>query len=215
MRKFKLLMLVILIGVFLSGCSGNNALPKRAHDANADVIKFYNLDWLTSKNDVDARFTKDFGEGTYTTKLDYFEKANDTLGFGEYYYKGVDGDGLHWNIGGHEVSSMVITYISNDECKNNYLIRGKYSFKNPTEEVAQDLYHTLCSLYSETKRTPSTTEFEDINGNRITMRFYKYTEGKITATLSLEYMCGDMINAFNDIQESYYKQKTKEGANGL
>lgn len=222
MRKISLVVIFAICCILLCGCSSNASSFKREHDKKDDVIKFNNIDWLTSKEDVDAKLKEDFGDEFITIIADLYRKANDEIGFYQYTYKAKDGGNLNWNIGGYENSIVAFTYASDDKSKTNYLVSVTLKYADFTEEMVKDLRSKLRKIYNETetddKKHHIGSTFTDSNNNTIYLKYWEEYDdqwGHNDALFYIDYICGDMEEYFNQLREEYDRKQNKEEANGL
>lgn len=169
MRKLKLAIVLLFVVFILGGCSGASLPFKRIQDAEKDEIKFYGFEWLTEAKVIMDKFNKDFGKDSYTIQEKVFPANPRTYDMNspvkryQYMITGKDNENLLWNMGGHELKEVQLSFLSADDGKHCYLVWGDYLF-DYSEEVFEDLSSKLQSKYSG-----NNNRFSDDNKNQISL----------------------------------------------
>lgn len=213
MKKILLSLLLLICCLFITGCSSNVGI-KRKSNAKEDEIRFFSLEWLTKKEDVEKAFDEKFGKGTYI--VDENLDADDInpplysycvrhFGLGEEEF-----NKLNWDIGGYKTNQINVFYLS-DDYKEKYMYRAIIWFSDNDNETYLELRSKLKDLYTEkeTENTDvrKTTRFEDKNNNTAILNYVFNPTLSSDPYIQLSYNCGDINNYIEEQREIYYQQK--------
>jgi len=209
MRKIKLMCILFACIFIISGCAANDLPIIRHTNSKNDVIKFFGVDWLTERSEIEKKFNEDFGTN-YKCEEENIRQINEKLDEVSISYSGKDYTKLNWQIAGHTVNYLSIHYIK-DKSDKYYIYGGYLSFDNCTDEDMKDIISKLDGLYTRNnEKVSESTEVEYIDTNKNEI----WVSRDSRTTLSLSYFCVDIDKQVMTLSYEY-KVSQKENNYGL
>lgn len=247
MRRIKILLIALLAFVLLTSCAGqqkdgekseeNNPVtvaqeatatpvptPKyipipREHDSANDAIKFPDLDWYASYEEVVQAITGKYNQRDIIVFPSLRTEYSDTVAsFPIELFSKRPEENVLGEIEGQQVEQMRLLFVNDpavplDETKNGdlYLYGVRYDFKQITPETADALNEWLTGLYGEGKNGHLATDqqmqkiYTDVNGNEAEVYYTGPWEMKtgsgteqFDGTMYLQFRCGDAMAYLNE-----------------
>ena len=199
MRKFRLIILLLMCVFVFYSCSGNSLPISRKQNPQDDEIKFYGFEWLSELETIKKKFNNDFGSDSYSITEGKEEiSLGNKLSVYEFDISIKENNALSWKIAGNEVEKINLKCLSNDNKKHSYLYSASYYFANPSEEKAIELISKLNELYSVSGTVNISGWFQqnynDKNNNTVTIYYYTHD----TTILSIQYTCNEIQDMINE-----------------
>lgn len=221
-KKFAVVSLLFILTLTLSGCSSSKTFP-REHNAKNDMIKFYGLEWLTEKKEVEKKLDDSFGADSYKLDEEWFAMPHNGFDIFSTRFVPTDERAGIGEVGGYAVSEIEFNYMTLDK-KNFYLYRAKYYFADTDLSNCWDLERKLDALYPRTKEETKVREYSvyytDSNNNEAHLyhhdSWYDNYDGVThPASLGIFYICGDMRDYIDKKDSEEYQEYIKQTNNGL
>lgn len=229
-------LVLVLLCVGLTGCGEKRTKESvirelRTQNSDNDKVKFYNLDWLSTKEELEDKIDEEAGEDTYDITYQIQTNVNDKIEILDYSYHNKDNDKPLMKIGGYDVESLYVKYIhyKSDEKNSNlqylYEISINYMKEAISDNMVEDIHKQLKDkyiekYYAEQYEYEIGGRFKDENNNEVYLGYtkehnYKDSNGEmshINPHFYLKYTCYDIDEyCYNERN----KQKEKNNSNGL
>lgn len=224
---FKLFSLLCAFVLLLSSCASASYPDSfdRKHFSKDDIVKFYNLDWLSDVRTVKEAFENDFGKDSFIIDSPTsYNVYGDTLGSFKFYLHSKNGrdEPLLWELGNSKIHSINLYFINRPDIKAKastdddlYLYEAKYIFVEEGASVAKKMKQKLDSLYGDGVKGSFENSYnyiwKDENGNTIEL-YHNDPVGIVKGVYTLAYRCGDMLELLEQGKSNNVNKNQKQDA---